>query len=270
MDADEGSDEGSNADADEGGDEGASEPEDTPEDADEGGEEGASEPEEPPEDADEGGEEGASEPEEYPDNADEGGDEASEPEESLEDKSWVTAKKDWAGEVVEEFLEWYRKGRAGAPSSASLKTPSPRAPYLPTNECETPAPVAEPFKKRLLNADLKMTKQLERLGLGKEAIKEIKMKRDEEKTRKDAAKLAKDQERAEKLKAREQTDGTAAKKPRAARAGPMTGHLERFIAAKKAEGYAYHAALKLWTVSEERKKILEGLSESECKRRKYK
>ena len=181
-------------------------------------------------------------------------------------------RDDWAASVVESFLKWYQEGQSGSPTGSSLKTPSPRTQYFPVDGA-TPPVVAEPLHKRLLTADMKLTRQLERLGLDKEAIQGIKEQRDEQKQRKEEAKLQKAKDKAEKERNRKEKNATEESGvkdgEKRKREGPMTQALNAFLATKKAEGYTYHVILKLWKVSPERKAVMDNLSASEIKRRRY-
>lgn len=178
----------------------------------------------------------------------------------------------WVDSLVNNFLDWYKSGEAGTASSATFETPPMRPNYLAADDETTPAPVAQPCKKRLLAADLRMTKQLEQMGMSKEEIRRLREENEAKRIEKDAEKARKAIEKAQKKQQKQQeaTDpAEPAKKKRAAPAGPMVEACNAFVKARKSEGVGYFDALKMWKESAERNEILSTLSAQEIKRRRY-
>lgn len=185
----------------------------------------------------------------------------------------------WVDNLVDNFLAWYKTGgEEGRPSSSAFTTPPQDRPAFLDLDSVTPDPVAQPCKKRLLAADIRMTKQLEQYGMSKDEIRKVKEENEARKLAKEALKVQKANEKAERdrlKQAKKEQDQAepgkedASKKKRAAPAGPLVEACKSFVEARKAEGVKYFQALKLWKESEERRQIVAGLSESEIKRRRY-
>ena len=188
-------------------------------------------------------------------------------------------------------------------------TPRGRSSTLP--DSATPSPLPQPFSKRVLTAEQKMTRTLQSAGLSNEEIQRIKHAREQELQAKAALKLQKEQQK--ELKKKEKADKAAELKeqhritmelrqrlaemcppigepggepigligdgadvapPAQAvkgkkRQGPMTEAMERFLDARKKEGIPYFQAMSLWRDSAERAAIVNAMTPSERKKRKY-
>ena len=168
-------------------------------------------------------------------------------------------------------------GEATSARADALKTPSDR-PYLPVPS-STPAKVPEPMRKKILAADLKMAKELRKAGMGEEEIREYQQQKENkrhaqamETPEKERAKVEKQRLREEKArdKERKQVDKEEkkAKEPKKS-SGPMEAAMKVFADAQRAQGTKYIQAMRLWKQSDERAEILNNMTESERKRRRY-
>lgn len=118
----------------------------------------------------------------------------------------------------------------------------------------TPPPI-EPMKKTQLAAAKRLEKEL-RLA------KFSKGKEEAAKSKKKALKVE------AKTKGPQRVQNQKAEKKDLS-GGPMISAMKRFVDQRKAEGTSHHDAQRLWKNSEERRSIVEQMSESERKRRRY-
>ena len=197
---------------------------------------------------------------------------------------------DWDA-MARDVLAWQKQAEAGEATSAApdaLKTPSPR-PYLPLpGSTPAKAKVPEPMRKRILAADLKLIKELRKVGMSEDEIKKYQVEKENkrqiqemEKVEKEKAKVEKQRLRDEKAreKVRKQLEkeekttkngenkGEKTKKKESN--GPMSVALKAFVDAQRQAGIGYIQAMRLWKQSDERAEILALLPESERKRRRY-
>lgn len=207
--------------------------------------------------------------------------------------------------AVSKFLAGYAQSSPGgmAPSllhsmEKTMKngpTP-PKRPYQVPES--TPAKIALPCSKRMLQADTRMTKELEKIGLSPDEIEMIRAKRDEakaeaarkkaekeeakkeraaQKERKEQEKkekeLKREQDKMEKQRKKEKLAQERAEKKEGGknerRVGPMTTAMDEFVKKVREGGTGYIQAMREWRQSSERAAILENMSDAEKKRRRY-
>ncbi len=156
---------------------------------------------------------------------------------------------------------WNRDARDGRATSAfSPQVTTPRCKLLERypDDSLTPPPVPFPYKKTQLAAAKRLEKDLKNCGGNAKQAEKKKAKTVEKKKAKTVSKKASKKEAKE-----------PPKKARKPSAGPMAEAMGSFVAAAKAEGYSHQESLRLWKLSPERDAIVQGMSESERKRRRY-
>lgn len=155
----------------------------------------------------------------------------------------------WAHDIS----KWERLANAGAPTSAKAPVPI----YLDVPELDmTPSPVPLPYKKTQLAA----AKRLE---------KELKQQKSSTPKRSSAPKAkAEKGKKPKKTPPSKKSPPVPAKKVQATK-GPLMDEMNKFVAGAKANGHSHREAMTLWRESEERAQIVNNMSESERKRRRY-
>ena len=161
-----------------------------------------------------------------------------------------------------ELTEWERDAHDGAPTSAHAPcyaTPCRLVDRFPA-DLDTPPPIPNPLKKTQLAAAKRLEKELKAAGANKgpHGNKSRKTKK-EKKTKTKAA----TKDKKEKKQKQE-------KKPRKPNQGPLAEVMKEYIKSRReAEGLSYQDALKAWGTSSERAAIVDNMSYSEQKRRRY-
>lgn len=167
-----------------------------------------------------------------------------------------------------EIQKWETDAFHGNATSAHAPQPADVTPCRLTEhfpDLDTPPPIPNPLKKSQLAAakrlekELKMAKAEKKEGVeGTEKAKGKKAERDNKKP----GKGKKDK------KSKKQKHETGKKTKNAAN-GPMTEAMKEFVQARRGEGVSYRDAMKQWRTSTERASIVDSLSPSEQKRRRY-
>lgn len=143
---------------------------------------------------------------------------------------------------------WKRDAVAGHATGAFSPVATPCRLLSRADPSLTPPPVPVPYRKTQLTAAKRLEKDLKNSGS------------------KANAKAAKAEQAAKGKKAKKAKEAKKAKKPCQ---GPMAEAMGAFVTAAKAAGYSHIQSLRLWKLSPERAQIVEGMSESERKRRRY-
>lgn len=152
---------------------------------------------------------------------------------------------------------WKRDAVAGHATGAFSPVATPCRLLSRADPSLTPPPVPVPYRKTQLTAAKRLEKDLKNSGSKANA----KAAKAEQAAKGKKAKKAKEAKEAKKAK-----EAKPAKKPCQ---GPMAEAMGAFVTAAKAAGYSHIQSLRLWKLSPERAQIVEGMSESERKRRRY-
>ena len=126
----------------------------------------------------------------------------------------------------------------------------------------TPPPVPHPQKKAQLAAAKRLEKEL-RAEKSKGNKTEVPKKSTESKGKKTEIPKKSTESKGKKTK------GNKGDNKPAPLAGPMQIEMKKFVDGLKANGYGHFQAMDLWKQSKERAKIVNAMSESERKRRRY-
>ena len=156
----------------------------------------------------------------------------------------------WAHEIS----EWERLANAGGPTSAHA--PPPISLEVPEMEM-TPSPVPLPYKKTQLAAAKRLEKEL---------------KQKSSSTTKPVILASAPKSKAEKGPKKSKKKPPVPKKvevKKSSSGGPLMDEMNKFLVTMKAQGYSHREAMKLWRESETRAEIVNSMSESERKRRRY-
>lgn len=157
-----------------------------------------------------------------------------------------------------DVQNWKNRARSGVATSAfsPVATPCRLTHGLKKVLDETPPPVIRPYRKTQLAAAKRLEKELQNAKGSDLKPNSTKGKR--------KAKGNKD-------KKVDKTKGDSKKVPpkRNHGNGPMAAAKNTFMQNMKSEGYSYRECLELWKESEEREAIVQSMSESERKRRRY-
>ena len=162
-----------------------------------------------------------------------------------------------------ELMEWEKDAYDGAPTSAHAPCYAPQPDATPCrlvhqfpdlDALDTPPAIPNPLKKTQLAAAKRLEKEMKAAG-----DKPKKTKKTEKKTKKNAA-----------AKAKKDKKEKQEKKPRKPNQGPLTEVMKEYIKGRRqADGLSYRDALKAWGTSSERAEIVNTMSYSEQKRRRY-
>ena len=166
--------------------------------------------------------------------------------------------------LASKISDWQQTAYDGAATSAfapQLETPSPRL-VANLEEVDTPPKIPRPMRK----AQLACSKRVEK------ALKAAKTKGEtnEKPQGKPKGNNSKEKEKAKKIKEKEKAKKIKDKKEdKKETNGPMKVAMAEYVAKCRAEGMTYAQAMAGWKLSSERKAIVDTMSPSEQKRRKY-
>ena len=175
--------------------------------------------------------------------------------------------------------QWEKDAGEGLATSSSppmsepaVVTPS-RNPYVEIPDSDTPMKVLMPYRKAQMVAEKKLELQLKQQKDKPPETQSDKTKPPPE----ESTKRPKTPKTAKTTKSTKTTKTTKSAKPakpstkkqRKASAGPMQVTMAAFLKAKKEKGFSHRDAVAAWMVSGERRKIVESLGASECKRRRF-
>lgn len=155
----------------------------------------------------------------------------------------------WAHEIS----EWERLATAGVPTSA--KGPAPVKLEVPELDM-TPSPVPLPYKKTQLAAAKRLEKELKQQ-------KSSATKPEARVPKKAKAKVKPNKSKKSPPAPANKVEVTKSSK------GPLMDEMNKFVSDAKANGHSHREAMALWRESEERAQIVNSMSESERKRRRY-
>ena len=154
-----------------------------------------------------------------------------------------------------DVQNWKNRARSGSATSAfsPVATPCRLTHGLQNVKDETPPPVIRPYRKTQLAAAKRLEKELQNAKSSD--------------SKKNSTK-GKGKAKGNKV---DKTKGRSKKVPpkRNHGDGPMAAAKNTFMQSMKSEGYSYRECLELWKESEEREAIVQSMSESERKRRRY-
>ena len=170
--------------------------------------------------------------------------------------------------------EWLWDAYSGQPTGSSR--PSAKSPYVVTPtptllvdrfDLDLPSAekVPEPCKKAALTAAKRLEKELKLKAHG--AKPKAKAEKKAEENKETETEVSKTKGKTSKQKKPSQEDKKGGKKKMD---GPMTSAMKAFIELKISEGHTYFEARGLWKTSADRQAIVDGMSEAEAKRRRYK
>eukprot|EP00435_Cladocopium_sp_Y103_P017245 s4632_g4.t1 len=167
-------------------------------------------------------------------------------------------------QLARELMDWERDAYDGAPTSAYAPAFAPQPDTTPCRLVDkfpdmemTPPPIPNPMKKSQLAAAKRLEKEMKMADAANKK-REGKKPEKKEKTKKKDKKAA--------SKKKQETE----KKPRKPNEGPLAGAMKEYITRRRAEGLSYMEAMKEWGKSKERAEIVDSMSYSEQKRRRYK
>ena len=163
-------------------------------------------------------------------------------------------------QLAREIMDWEKDAYHGAPTSAhapAFATPCRLVDRFPALDT-TPPPIPNPLKKSQLAAAKRLEKDMKMADAANK-------KRDEKKAKKQKKQDKKDKKAANNGKKNQGKE----KKNRKPNEGPLTGAMKEYIQRRRAGGLSYREAMKEWGESSERAEIVNKMSYSEQKRRRY-